>query len=88
VATHGARINSAPTASSAMEDAEGDAFTANADFIQAARCANQTASQSVQHPGVVWAHPRTSFTPTAALLCLREITDTEGVIASINVTDT
>jgi hypothetical protein len=53
----------------------------NADFIQAARRANQTASQSVGHPGIIWVQPGTSFTPTVALSCLREITDTERAIA-------
>jgi hypothetical protein len=50
--------------------------------------ASQTASQSVQLPVIIWVHPRTSRTPTDALPRVPEITDTEGVIASTNVTDT
>jgi hypothetical protein len=39
----------------------------------------KTASQSVRDPGIIGVRARTSFTPTAALSCLEEITDTEEV---------
>jgi hypothetical protein len=44
--------------------------------------ASQTASQSVQHPAIIWVHPWTSFTPSAAMSGVSEITDTEEVTGS------
>jgi hypothetical protein len=50
--------------------------------------ASQTASQSVRHSAIIFVHPQTSPTPTAASSCAPEITDTEAVIGSLNFTDT
>jgi hypothetical protein len=50
--------------------------------------ASQTASQSMRQPAIIWGHQRTLLTAAAALPGAPEITDTEGVIASMNVTDT
>jgi hypothetical protein len=56
--------------------------------IQAAPLANQTASQSVQHPAIIWIHARMPTTPVAAYLGGREITDTEEVTGSNPVSPT
>jgi hypothetical protein len=50
--------------------------------------ANQTASQSVQHSAIISAHPRSSFTLTAAVSCVPEITDTEEATGSNPVSPT
>ena len=54
----------------------------HADSDTAARPASHTASQSLRHPAIIGVHPRTPFTPAAALSGGPEITDTEAVIAS------
>jgi hypothetical protein len=48
----------------------------------ATRPANQTASQLVQHPAIVWVRPQTSLTATVALSGVPEITETEEVTGS------
>ena len=50
--------------------------------------ASQTASQSVRRPAIIWVHPRTSLTPTAAFSCAPKITDTEEVTGSNPVSPT
>jgi hypothetical protein len=54
----------------------------------APRPANQTASQPVQHPAIVWVRPQTSLTATAALSGVPEITDTEEITGSNPVSPT
>jgi hypothetical protein len=60
----------------------------NPDLCPSRSPASQTASQSVQHPGIICVHPRTSLMPAAALSCVREITDTEEVTGSNPVSPT
>jgi hypothetical protein len=50
--------------------------------------ASQTASQSVQHPAIIWVHLRTSLAPAGALSGVSEITDTEEVTGSNPVSPT
>jgi hypothetical protein len=50
--------------------------------------ASQTASQSVRRPAIIWVHPRTSLTRTAALSGVPEITDTEEATGSNPVSPT
>ena len=55
---------------------------------QAARSANQTASQSVQFPTIIRVYPRTSLTPASAFSGVPQITDTEEVTGSNPVSPT